>query len=233
MYKLDRYWHGLLHILFPQRCAGCDTVLIHQEHILCSTCLYHLPQTDHHKDTENETAKQLWGKVKFQYAASMLTLSKSSRVQRIIHQLKYGQQPEIGIYLGKMYGQILLENPIVDRVDIIVPIPIHSIKKRKRGYNQSEYFAMGLSEALNIPFDTTCLKRTLNSVSQTRKSRIDRYDNVENAFAFVPQTGGKQTPNHVLLVDDVITTGATIAAAAQQLIDGLGCTVSIVTIARA
>lgn len=233
MYKSDRYWHGLVHILFPERCAGCDTVLMHQEHILCSTCLYHLPQTDHHKDAENETAKQLWGKVKFQYAASMLTLSKSSRVQRMIHHLKYGQQPEIGIYLGKMYGEILLENPIVDGVDVIVPIPIHPIKKRKRGYNQSEYFARGLSEVLAIPIDNSLIKRTFNSVSQTRRSRIDRYDNVENAFAFVPQKEGVQTPNHVLLVDDVITTGATIAAAAQQLMNGLGCTVSIVTIARA
>ncbi|MCL7988481.1 ComF family protein [Sphingobacterium sp. lm-10] len=232
MYRLDRYWHGFVHILFPQRCAGCDTTLCHQERILCTTCLYHLPKTNYHLDPENETAKQLWGKVVFHRAASLLTLSKSSRVQRIIHHLKYGQQPDVGIYLGKMYGKILRSTPIVKGVDLIVPIPIHPVKKRRRGYNQSEYFARGLSEVLNIPYDTALLKRTVNSVSQTRKSRAARYDNVEGVFTFVPQRRARAIA-HVLLVDDVITTGATISIAAQQLIDGLGCEVSILTIARA
>ena len=232
MYKLDKYWHGLVHILFPQRCAGCDRVLLYQEQVLCSTCLYHLPKTNHHLDPENETAKQLWGKVPFRRAASMLKLSKSSRVQEMVHQLKYGQQPGIGIYLGEMYGKILQDNPMIEGVDLIVPVPIHPFKKKKRGYNQSEYFARGLSEVLKIPYDSDVLKRTVDSVSQTRKSRAERYDNVEGVFSFVSQPPDRHL-THVLLVDDVITTGATISAAAQQLIDGMGCEVSILTIARA
>lgn len=232
MYRLGRYWHGLVHILFPQCCAGCDTVLCNQEHILCTSCLYHLPKTDHHLDPDNETAKQLWGKVTFLRAASMLKLSKSSRVQRMVHHLKYGQQPDIGIYLGKMYGEILKSNPIVANVDLIIPIPIHPRKKRKRGYNQAEYFARGLSIVLQIPYDNSLLKRIANSTSQTQKARAERYDNVENAFALAPYAA-KRPIGHVLLVDDVITTGATVSVAAQKLIDGLRCDVSILTIARA
>ncbi|MFD2743168.1 MULTISPECIES: ComF family protein [Sphingobacterium] len=233
MHNLDKYWNGLLHIFFPQRCAGCDAALYHQEHILCSSCLYHLPRTNHHVDRVNETAKQLWGKVTFQYAASMLTLSKSSRVQHIIHNLKYGHQPEIGIYLGKMYGAVLKDSLFLKDIDLIVPIPIHPVKKRKRGYNQSESFAQGLSESLGIPYDASLLIRTVNSASQTRNSRIDRYNNVEHVFAIPPGRSGLHTGKHILLVDDVITTGATISFAAQVLIDGLHCTVSVLTIARA
>lgn len=226
--RLTNYVNDFLHLLFPQLCMACDSNLLAQEEILCTQCLYHLPFTDFHLDTNNETAKQLWGKIDFERAYSMLHLAKSSRVELLLHRLKYKNQPEIGVYLGKLYAKNLKEN--VSSIDYIVPIPIHKQKLQKRKYNQAAQFARGLSQGLDIPMREDILKRTVLSLSQTQKSRTERYENVRNVFAINQNLTIAE--KHILLVDDVLTTGATICEAGRVLIEN-GAKISIATIARA
>lgn len=224
------YLNDLLHIFLPQLCQACGESLMYSEEVLCTVCHYHLPLTDFHLDDKNETAQQLWGKLHFIQAVSMLYLSKSSRVEKLLHRLKYQNQPEIGVYLGKMYAQKLSNTGFFETIDLIAPIPIHRSKRIKRGYNQASQFAKGLSIYTHVPWDEETLIRTVASVSQTQKSRLERYDNVDGVFAVRdPQAiQGK----HILLVDDVLTTGATLSVAGNALIDA-GAQVSVMTIARA
>lgn len=229
--KLQTYWRDFLHLFFPEACAGCAHTLLYQEELLCTGCLFHLPRTDFHLDKDNETARQLWGKLEYRFAVSMLKLSKDSITERLIHQLKYGNKPQVGAYLGRMYAGTLQNSGLLKEIDFIVPIPLHSSKLKKRGYNQSFYFAQGLSEVLSIPCDPLNLVRVRSSVSQTQKSRVDRYDNVEDVFACTNHE--KFEGKHILLVDDVLTTGATIASAGNMLIRASQCQISVATIARA
>lgn len=227
---MKTYFNDLLHVFLPQVCLACNESLLHYEEVLCTACYYHLPLTNFHTDDKNETAQQLWGKLDFVQAMSMLYLAKSSRVEKLIHRLKYQNQPEIGVYLGKLYAKKLSTIGFFETIDLIAPIPIHRSKLQKRGYNQASQFAKGLSEETRVPWDEQTLLRTISSVSQTKKSRIERYDNVEGVFSVKEPraVSGK----HILLVDDVLTTGATICAAGNILVDA-GAKVSVMTIARA
>jgi len=228
--QFSSFFQDFIHIFFPKICLACGDELFSHEDILCPSCLYHLPLTDFHLDKENETARQLWGKLDCQDAISMLYLAKSSRVEQLIHKLKYDNHPEIGVFLGEYYGKILQNTAVLDTVDIIMPIPLHKSKLRKRGYNQSSQFAKGLSKAGDIPWTDDTLIRTVATVSQTSKSRTERYENVEDVFAL--KSADTVRGKHILLVDDVLTTGATICSAGNLLIEA-GATVSVATIARA
>ena len=230
MAQISSLLRDLVHIFLPKVCLACDTSLLSHEEVLCTTCVYHLPLTDFHKDKQNETAKQLWGKLDVQQAMSMLYLARSSRVEKLLHRLKYSNQPEIGEFLGRHYAKILLHTDVFATVNMIMPIPIHSSKLRKRGYNQSSQFARGLSEVSGIPWTDKILIRVKSTESQTKKRRIERYDNVEGVFALKDSTAVRD--KHILLVDDVLTTGATICAAGNHLVDA-GAKVSVITIARA
>lgn len=227
---IRQYFKDLVHLLFPSVCVGCETSLLSHEELLCTECLYHLPFTDFHLDADNATARQLWGKLHFQFAISMLYLSKSSRVEKIVYNLKYGNQPEVGYYFGKMYARKLSQVSDLEQIDLIVPVPLHRSKLRKRGYNQSSYFAKGLAEGLEKEWSDTLLLRLKATISQTKKSRSDRYDNVANIFYIKDQTMIKG--KHILIVDDVLTTGATLSSLGNVLIEA-GAEVSVVTMARA
>ncbi len=224
------YLTDFVHLFFPNLCKACNQSLLAQEEVLCTNCIYHLPLTDFHLDNRNETTQQLWGKTAFEFAISMLHLSKSSRVEEMLYKLKYKKQPEIGQFLGKYYGDILKSFIQHHKVDVIIPIPIHPKKMKLRGYNQSACFAEGLSMKLGIPVIDNCLIRIKHTDSQTTKSRAERYDNVLEVFACIAKD--QIVDKHVLLVDDILTTGATICVASNILI-AAGAKVSIATIARA
>lgn len=227
--KIQFLYHDFLHLFFPKLCKACDAVLLADEQVICTTCVYHLPFTNFHIDPKNETAQQLWGKLEFQNATSMLYLARSSRVEQLLHRLKYKNEPEIGIYLGEMYAKQLMNVDWIKSVDSIIPVPIHTEKLRKRGYNQAEQFAKGLANVLDVELDLITLIRHQSSKSQTQMRRIERYENVESVFSIKNNSiEGK----HVLLVDDVLTTGATICSAGNILIEA-GAQVSVITLARA
>ncbi|MFZ4863438.1 ComF family protein [Sphingobacterium sp. Mn56C] len=175
--------------------------------------------------------RKLWGRLNVNFAAAMLYLSKSSRVESLVHQLKYKKKPQVGIFLGEIYAPYLEAYLLQYPVDLIVPIPVHSSTLKKRGYNQAEKFAQGLGLMLHVPVDRHILIRPKRAASQVTLKKIARLDNLEGAFALHPKAVLRRNM-HILLVDDVFTTGATICEAGRLLV-AAGVSVSVVTLATA
>ncbi|WP_313269285.1 phosphoribosyltransferase family protein [Sphingobacterium sp.] len=229
--ELNKVFSDFVSIFFPRECGCCGCVLKYQEKFICIACDFHLPYTNFHEYSDNDTARQLWGKAPVEEACSFLLLQKDSRVEHLIYQIKYNNQPFLAEYFGYQYGLKLLKVEAYQGIDFIVPVPLHSSKLRKRGYNQSTYFGRGLSRAMEIPLREDILIRKKATISQTGKGRLDRYENVNDIFDCQPTV--LMANVHILLVDDVLTTGATIVSAALTLLASFDCRVSIVTLARA
>ncbi|MBR2196148.1 MAG: ComF family protein [Salinivirgaceae bacterium] len=207
----------LLSLFTPPKCCACGNALVRGENMLCTHCIMKMPKTNFHKVRGNMVEKSFWGRVPIEYATSYFFFLKSSDFQHLLHALKYNGRSDIGIYLGKHFGHELIRQPEFCHFDSIIPVPLHPDKLRKRGYNQSEMFARGLSKSMNIPVETKVLERTTFTETQTHKSRIERWENVKSVFAANPNINlnGK----HILLVDDVLTTGATIEGCANALLE--------------
>ena len=229
--EIQSLFSDLLDVVFPETCSACGNRLYKNEHMICIYCLSNLPRTHFHNDNENPVYKIFWGRVNVEFATAFLFFSPKGIVQHMIHQLKYKGNKDIGVMLGRMYGRGLKESSVFSSVQCIVPVPLHPAKLRKRGYNQSEMIAEGLSQALQIPVDTGGFKRKKHTESQTRKSRYKRWENVDNIFERAE--AGIFDNKHVLLVDDVITTGATIEACAQEILKDKNTKVSVAALACA
>jgi len=204
-------------LIFPDYCAGCRDVLEKNEKQLCTNCRFNLPLTDFHLNSaDNVLAKRLWGRVKLAHSLSYLKFVKGGIVQEIIHGLKYKGEKELGIILGNWYGSQLSETGYENAFDIIIPVPLHPDRLKRRGYNQSDLFGQGLSVPLNLEFNPDILTRVINTGTQTNKSKINRWKNVETAFEV--KNGQYLENKRVLIVDDVITTGATIEGCVNALL---------------
>ena len=179
---------------------------------------------------ENPVSRIFWGRVNIKAATSFLFFSKMGRVQSLIHQLKYKRQKEVGLLIGKLFGDDLLNSPYYTDIDFIIPVPLHPKKLKTRGYNQSLMIANGLQESMGIEVFTG-LQRKAHSSTQTRKSRYERWENVKDIFEIKEHK--RLESKSVLLVDDVLTTGATLEACAQVLLDISGLQISIATLAYA
>ena len=224
-------WLDLFGLFFPNLCLGCGQPLTRGEEAICTVCHFHLPKTWFHNDPDNPLNRIFWGRVPLVAVASFVFFYKKSTVQHLMHQLKYKDRPEIAVRLGRWYGMELCRADGFREAELIIPVPLHPRKYRKRGYNQSEMFAEGLAETMKIGIETGCLYRRFNSQTQTRKSRFDRWENVESIFAV--RHPEKIRGRHLLLVDDVLTTGATLEACATALLEVPGVRVSVATIAYA
>ncbi|MCX6274655.1 MAG: ComF family protein [Bacteroidetes bacterium] len=231
VHQVVAWLDDLLWLVYPELCVSCDKPLNTGEKCLCTSCRFHLPKTNFHLEEVNPIIKHFWGKVKVEAAAAYFLFTKGEKVQHLIHQLKYRKRKDIGVFLGELYGYDLKKSAVFSTVDVIIPVPLHPKKLRKRGYNQSECFAEGLSQSLKVPYDVKSLKRKKETQTQTRKHRFERFENVNNVFSVTKpeQLKGK----HILLVDDVITTGSTLVACAEALLDVPGTKVSIAAIAYA
>ncbi len=223
--------NDFISLIFPQVCVACGKSLYKNEQSICTYCVYHLPKTNFHLDNENPIAKIFWGRINIHSASAMYGFNKGGKVQHLIHQLKYKGQKEVGVAVGKIYGHELKQHENFKTVDTIIPVPLHPKKQKKRGYNQSESFAEGLAESMKVDADFNTLFRAYESETQTRKSRFSRWKNVETIFHL--KDPGKFKGKHILLVDDVITTGATLEACAQTLQRIPDIKISIATIAYA
>ena len=207
-------------LFFPDYCLACGGSLVKGEEIICTLCMLEMPQTEYHHVDENPLQARLAYRFPVKHAMALYKFSKSGRVQHLLHQLKYRNHPEIGVALGRYYGEKIMEVNLREELDLIIPIPLHPVRKRKRGYNQSAKFAEGLSERLHIPFTDDLMERKNETQTQTNKTKLDRWENINGVFGIkTPQSvRGKK----ILLVDDVITTGSTLEACSQVLLKN-GC----------
>lgn len=226
------FWFSdFLNLFYPDVCAACGNGLFAGEQIICTHCLFHLPKTRFHELEGNPVEKQFWGKVAIHSATALYYFHKGERVQHLIHRLKYKGDTEVGTFTGNLLGYDLAAASRFRGITHVAPVPLHPAKKRLRGYNQSDFFAEGLAQVLKVPFLPDLLVRTTKTDSQTRKSRYSRYENMKSVFGVNPRF--QLSDCHILLVDDVITTGSTLAECASELLTIPGASVSIATIAYA
>ncbi|MDX8338109.1 phosphoribosyltransferase family protein [Draconibacterium sp. IB214405] len=231
MNLLEQRISDVLGLFFPELCVTCGRRLVSQETFLCFDCWEDLPVTNFHLKTDNKVAQLFWGRVDISAATAFFSYKKGSRYQQLIHFVKYKGLKELGYETGKKFGFQLLESPDFAAVDVIIPVPLHSRKAKKRGYNQSEWIARGVAEVLEKPVDTKTLHRKVFTLTQTKRNRYERWQNVETVFGLSDPKGIEN--KHVLLVDDVVTTGATLEACAIHLLKVPGTKVSIATLAFA
>lgn len=228
--KIPDLFNDFLNLFFPQYCLGCETLLVKGEHFICTRCKIELPRTGFQTNPSNPVAQLLWGRALIENATSYFYFQKGNRLQHIIHHIKYKGEKEAGYELGYAFGLELTETPFID-IDFILPVPLTRERLKKRGYNQSEWIANGIAEAIKRPVKKNVLYRTSSDGSQTHKNRFERWESVEENFAV--ENVSSIINKHVLLVDDVITTGATLEASANALLKIPGCKVSIATLAFA
>ena len=227
---LTNYLSDLRKFFYPQICLSCTSSLFAGEEVLCLRCQKKLPRTNFHLDPINPIIKKFWGKVPVKAATAFYHFAKGSKVQHLIHELKYKKHPEVGVKIGKLMGNELLESEWFTDLDLIVPVPLHPDKERTRGYNQSAAFAAGLALTLGIAAAPQLLQRTKYTSTQTRKQRFERFENVDRVFTI--KSVSELRNKNILLVDDVITTGSTLTACAETLLEIPGTTVSIAAIAH-
>ncbi len=210
-----KWFKDFISLFYPEVCITCGEGLAEKEEFICTPCLYKLPKTDYHNHPANTLYKVFYGRAEIKAAAAYCYYSKGGMVQDLVHEIKYNCKNELGVCFGKWYGADLKNVPPFSELDYIIPVPLHPEKLKRRGYNQSACFAEGLSKTMNVPVLPNGLKRLKNTETQTNKSRFSRWENVKDVFAIdnKEQLQGK----HVLIVDDIITTGATMEACIHVL----------------
>jgi ComF family protein len=221
-----------LSLVFPDNCLACSEALNKGEFSICTSCQYVLPKTNYHlSQSENELNKRFWGRVDIRFALSYLRFVKGGMVQKMLYKIKYMGKKEGAKVLGKWYGHDLFTSGYQKEFDLLLPVPLHEKKLKKRGFNQSWLFTQGLSESLNIECLENTLVRISEKTSQTNKSRFERWRNVEDIYKI--NDIDKIKEKRILLIDDVITTGATFESCAIELLKNGAKEISIVVIASA
>lgn len=224
-------WDDFISLLFPRLCYACGNHLLRNEKLICTGCYIAIPRTNYHLQADNPVEQLFWGRCLIYKAAAFSYYARGSRIRNLIHKLKYSGIKEIGYELGRIYALSLKSSGFTDGVDIIIPVPLHPAKKRIRGFNQSEYISSGISDVTGLPVNTDSLIRIVISSTQTNRSRYDRWANVEGIFRVSDADSIKG--KHILLVDDVITTGSTIESCVNELLKVENVKVSVAAIACA
>lgn len=227
--KLTNILNDISNVLVPKVCFGCNAHLMGGEHLLCTPCRNDLPLTDYNFNVENPVDRIFYGRINIKKANSFLFFTENGTVQRLLHHLKYKNQEIVGLFLGDWFGQNIKENRFIDKIDFVIPVPLHSKKFRQRGYNQVSKFGLRLAEHLDAEFREDILFKTSNSKTQTKKGRIGRW--FENKSLYVISNSKVIQGKNILLVDDIITTGATIEMCANALQEFHGVNVYVASMA--
>ena len=223
------FWHRVLDLISPRLCVVCGQRLTVSEETICSKCNFHLPRTGFQQDPyENEMAKLFWHQIPIERATALFYYEAHSETANILYELKYKSHPEIGEVMGRLVAKELQPSAFFDGIDGIVPIPLAKKRQRQRGYNQSLEIARGISEITNLPIYNKVVRRNVFEGSQTNKGRWERNENVEKVFEMTDETAihGK----HLLIIDDVVTTGATVIACAKELCKAGNVKISVLSL---
>jgi ComF family protein len=233
MFLNKSYFRSFFSLIYPNRCEACGALLVEGERVLCTTCRYKLPRTRYWLQKENPVEQIFWGRVPVENACSFFFMGKGSKYRKLLHKLKYNGASRIGQELGSLLGVELRQAPLYGDVDFIVPIPLHVKRLRTRGYNQSEMIAKGISQTMGKPMLADVVYRRFYNETQTKKTREERMKNVENIFAVHADKAALIENKHLLLVDDVLTTGATLEACIATILKEVNCKISVTTLAAA
>lgn len=231
MEQIGIYLEHLFQLIYPNLCLACEQQTKAKNQLCCLTCLSKLHYTNQHFEKENDFTEHFWGRVRIESAASLLYYTKGNPAQELIQKLKYHKKARIGLELGEQHGAFLKQSSLFQNVDLIIPVPLHRKKEYQRGYNQSWMYAQGMANAMEVPASTKFLLRVKETQTQTKKSRIERVENTKDAFKVNRPEAliGK----HLLIVDDVMTTGATLEACVLKLKEVENIKISLATLAMA
>lgn len=231
MTLIQRYADSFVRLFYPLLCKGCGAEVFKKETLLCWRCLQALPLTGFEAHEENPVKRIFTGRIPVREAMAALYFHQDSITQTLVHRIKYQSETGLGSFMGAFMGELLATQERYRQVDVVIPLPLNEKKHRQRGFNQAALLAAGIAEILRKPLDTTTLIRVKATSTQTRKNRMERWQNVDQVFSLQPS---HQLQNkHVLMVDDVITTGATLEAAGRALLQVPGLTLSVCSLAAA
>lgn len=229
MNYISTFSESLLHLLFPKLCAGCGSELMRNQQQICLDCINELALTNFFLRESNPVEKMFWGRLPYVAAGSLVYFNKQSVIQRLLHLLKYKGKKDVGRYFGRLMGESIMQGGRFEDVDLLIPLPLHLSREKRRGYNQSAVICEGIAEIMGRPVFTSAVERKRKTETQTRKSRNERWDNMAGVF----ELKDKDLLNnrHVLLVDDVITTGATLEACGLELLKAQNVRLSVASLA--
>lgn len=231
MTLLKDLWQDAVHLFFPHVCTGCGSDLLPEANLLCLKCMADLPHTNFAMHANNPIEKIFWGRLPVVAAHSQFYFAKESLLQHLIHQLKYKSNQPIGEYMGALMGNSLCNSNRFKNIDYLIPLPLYPEKQRKRGYNQAAVICKGMSTIMNVPVLNDNIIRRRFTETQTKKHRTERWENVEGSF--IVNNPNQIEGKHVLLVDDVITTGATLEACGSVIVQVDGARLSLATLSTA
>ena len=223
----------LLSFLYPETCPACGTQLRQGEEVLCGNCMAELPYTGYESHRDNPVARNLCARVPLEAAWALLDFHPKGSVQTLLHNLKYNHMPQVGRFLGRCMAQKCMERCGLEGIDYAVPVPLHPAKLKKRGYNQALCLIEGMQEIVPVKSLPNLLLKREMTQSQTKKDRVARWQNVRDGFALNREVAARIAggPLHILLVDDVITTGATLESCCRELLKIPGAKVSVAAVA--
>jgi ComF family protein len=227
MITLKEIKDSVLHLLFPHICTGCGSDILHEESVLCMRCIDAMPETNFELHPDNPVEKIFWGRLPLAGATAQFYFTKESLMQHLMHQFKYKGNKELGMQLGKIMGEQIKKSARFE-ADALVPLPLFAAKEKRRGYNQAAILCEGMAEAMNLPVLDKIISRPQHTETQTKKGRIERWKNMEGKFILSDADAIKNM--HLLLVDDVVTTGATLEACGNELLKAENVRLSIATL---
>ncbi|MFV7235159.1 MULTISPECIES: ComF family protein [Flavobacterium] len=224
-------FESVINLFFPKVCSGCNSFLVVNENVICTVCRHDIPLTNHHLNPENDAFKKFYGRIPVLHTSALFYFHKKGIVQELIHNLKYKGHEEIGTIVGEWYAEDLKNIQLLQSVDEIIPVPLHRKKLKERGYNQVTAFGEALSSSLNLVYNDSLLIRNVYSKTQSKKNLLGRTEGIETVFDV--SFTAKDHHKHFLLIDDVITTGATLEACSHALLKIPGAKISVICMAMA